>query len=71
MLCVRVSSRLFQPLARTLAIFFFSIFFYWCSFHWFWNFFVGFYSAENRLSSASPSSISAFCLSSPSGNGRS
>lgn len=50
----RVSSRLFQPLARTLAIFFFSIFFYWCSFHWFWNFFVGFYSAENRLSTASP-----------------
>lgn len=31
-----ITSRLFQPLARTLAIVFLSLVFYWCAFNWFW-----------------------------------
>ncbi len=37
LLFVRVSSRLFQPFARTLTLAFFSIMFYFLSFRWLWE----------------------------------
>lgn len=50
----RVNSRPFQPLARTLALICLSVIFYGCSFSWFWNLFIGFYSSENLLFSVLP-----------------
>lgn len=50
----KIHSRLFQPLARTLAIWCFSILFFYLSFNWQWNFI----SSSNFLSSELPLSFS-------------